>query len=59
MDLKDAIAWITADADEMAALLTEADPDQPVPACPGCGGEGTRRWTRGCACSTTTTCATG
>lgn len=35
MDLKDAIAWITADADEMAALLTDAEPDQPVPACPG------------------------
>ena len=35
MDTDDAIAWIIDDAAEMAALLREAEPDQPVPACPG------------------------
>ena len=35
MDTEDAIAWIIDDAAEMAALLRDADPDQPVPACPG------------------------
>ena len=35
MNLNDAIAWINSDAAEMAALLAEAEPDQPVPACPG------------------------
>jgi hypothetical protein len=35
MNLNDAIAWIDSDAAEMAALLADAEPDQPVPACPG------------------------
>lgn len=35
MDSDDAVAWIIDDAAEMAALLREAEPDQPVPACPG------------------------
>lgn len=35
MDLDDAIAWIAADAAEMGSLLGAAEPDQPVPACPG------------------------
>jgi hypothetical protein len=35
MDTPEVIAWIVDDAAEMAALLREAEPDQPVPACPG------------------------
>jgi hypothetical protein len=35
MDTNDVISWITDDAAEMAALLRESTPDQPVPACPG------------------------
>jgi hypothetical protein len=35
MQTDDAIAWIIDDATEMAALLRRAEPDQPVPACPG------------------------
>ena len=35
MDLDGAIAWITSDADEMSSLLGDAEPDQPVPTCPG------------------------
>jgi hypothetical protein len=35
MDYEDVIAWITDDAAEMASLLREAEPDQPVSSCPG------------------------
>jgi hypothetical protein len=35
MDDAGAIDWIRGDAAEMAALLREAQADQPVPACPG------------------------
>lgn len=35
MDDAGAIEWIRGDVAEMAALLREADTDQPVPACPG------------------------
>ena len=35
MDDAGAIEWIRGDAAEMAALLRQMEPDQPVPACPG------------------------
>lgn len=35
MSVDDVVAWISDDAAEMVALLREAAPDQPVPACPG------------------------
>jgi hypothetical protein len=35
MDHAEVVAWITDDAAEMADLLRAAEPDQPVPSCPG------------------------
>lgn len=40
MDNADVIGWIRDDAAEAASLLSDADPGQPVPSCPGWQADG-------------------